>query len=524
MSENRQIAKSAGTIGFATLVSRILGFVRDCVIAGLFGTAQSAQAFVIAFTIPNMLRDLVGEGAANAAFVPVLSEYKNASKGKDDFQEVANLLFNIALIALLLISALGVIFAPFIIRIMAPGFVSQPEKLKETVMLARMMFPYVLLIGLTAYGMGVLNTLKHFIAPAFGPCLMNIAMITIPLLFSLKSRDSSAALAIAVLVGGVLQLSVQIPVLYKKGLRYKPRLALAHPAVKKIGALLLPRALASSAYQFNIIINRMCSSLTNIVGEGAPAALYYANRLFQFPLAIFGIALAQAALPTLSEQAHKGAILEFKKTVSFTLRLVFFISIPAALGLAILRVPIIQLLFQRGRFDAYSTRITASALFFYCFGIAFYAGNNVLASSFYSLKDTRAPLKAAVIALLLNIILNLALMRPFKIAGLSMATAISGALNFALLAFFLHKKIGLFLERSFAVDILKVLSASALMGAAVFILKGRFTGYFYQAGICVKGFLLAAVLAAGILVYLAAAYFLRIEQAAVLFKWLSKKR
>ena len=523
MSEVKHITRAAGVIGIATLLSRILGFVRDCIIAMFFGTARSAQAFVIAFTIPNMLRDLVGEGAANAAFVPVLSEYKNRHT-KEEFWQFANILLNIMIVLLMIVSLLGIVFSPMIIRIIAPGFIAQPEKLNEAITLARIMFPFILLIGLSAYGMGVLNSLKHFSTPAIGPCLMNIAMIVVPLVFVPAMRNSSLALAFAVLAGGVLQLSIQIPALYKKGLRYKWIFNLRHSAIVQIGKLLIPRVMSSSVYQLNIVVDRMCSSLVYIVGEGAPAALYYANRLFQFPLAIFGIALAQAALPTLSEQANEESLTKFKETFSFAVRLIFFISLPAAVGLGILRVPIIQILFQHGRFDAYSTGITASALLFYSFGLVFYAGNNVLLSSFYSLKDTVTPVKVAIGALCVNIVLNISFMRPFKVGGLALATALSGALSFILLFVLLRKKIGPLHGREIIKDLLKISAASLIMGAIVYLARKKFLFNILNAAIGAKMFYLFIVLLLAAAAYAASAFICRVDEIKLLSKWILREK
>lgn len=527
--EAKNITKAAGVIGSATLLSRILGFVRDCIIAKLFGTTNPAQAFVIAFTIPNMLRDLAGEGAANAAFIPVLTEYKSRHT-KEEFWELANILLNVMIVVLMIISMLGIVLAPVIIRVIAPGFISQPEKLNQTIILTRIMFPYILLIGLAAYAAGVLNSLKHFSMPALGPCVMNIAMIVIPLVFCPRMRDSIMALAIAVLVGGILQLAIQIPALRKKGMRYKWRLDFKHPAVRQIGKLLIPRALSSSVYQLNIVVNRMCSSLTFIVGEGAPAALYYANRLFQFPLAIFGIALAQAALPTLSEQAQDSSLVKFKETISFSLRLIFFISLPAAVGLGILRVPITQVLFQHGAFDFYSTQITATAVLFYSFGLIFYAGNNVLNSSFYSLKDTVTPVKIAISALLFNIILNISLMGPMKVGGLALSTALSGALSFTLLMVFLIKKIGAINTKEIIRDFLKITLASLVMGIAILFLKNRFYDNFQASGIFIKVLGLFLFLSAGAIIYILTVFILKADEIKIItallrrILWISRKR
>ncbi|PIW68698.1 MAG: murein biosynthesis integral membrane protein MurJ, partial [Candidatus Omnitrophica bacterium CG12_big_fil_rev_8_21_14_0_65_42_8] len=288
----KHIIKSAGIIGFATVISRVLGFMRDIIIAKFFGTAKYAEAFVVAFRIPNMLRDLIGEGAANAAFVPVLSEY--AVKKKEEFWELANVILNLLLITLSAITIAGVLASPLIVRLIAPGFLDDPEKFAITVRLTRLMSPYILLIGLTAYMMGVLNSLKHFSMPAFGPCLLNIAIIICAIIWG----ESVMGLASGVLIGGVLQLAVQMPVLYKKGFKFSFTRKLNHPAANKIGILLLPRMLGSCVYQVNLFINTILASLSGIVGSGGVAALYYANRIFQFPLAIFGIAIAQAILPT----------------------------------------------------------------------------------------------------------------------------------------------------------------------------------------------------------------------------------
>ncbi|KPK41796.1 MAG: hypothetical protein AMJ78_04465 [Omnitrophica WOR_2 bacterium SM23_29] len=441
MSTHKSLAKSAGVIGLGILLSRILGFVRDIVIASIFGTLAPAQAFVVAFRIPNLLRDLVGEGATNAAFVPVLSEYAT-KRTKRDFWELAGIILNAMIVILAVISVLGIVFAPFIVRTIAPGFVKEAEKLRLTVRLTQFMFPYIFLVGLTAYATGVLNSLKHFATPAFGQPLWNIALISSALYLCPKMQVPVMGLAIGVLIGGLLQLSVQVPPLLNRGMALPQLNRFKHPASTEIGKLLLPRALGASIYQINIFVDTMLASLSRIVGEGAVAALYYSNRLWQFPLAIFATAWAQATLPTLSEHAAEEDIKKFKDTLSFSLRSVFFITIPAAIGLLILSAPIVKALFERGSFDRYSTEITSYALFYYSLGLFAYAGVKILVSAFYSLKDTLTPVKVALVALILNIILNLTLMWPLKVGGLALATSISSAVNFILLYYFLRKKIG----------------------------------------------------------------------------------
>ncbi|MBU1933296.1 MAG: murein biosynthesis integral membrane protein MurJ [Candidatus Omnitrophica bacterium] len=479
----KHILKSAGTIGFATVISRVLGFLRDILIAKFFGTAKYAQAFVVAFRIPNMLRDLIGEGAMNAAFVPILSEYSETRK-KEEFWHLANALLNAMLIILALVTLLGVAFAPVIIRLIAPGFVDDPEKFRVTVYLTRLLFPYVLLVGLLAYCMGILNSLKHFSAPAFAPAILNLSVI----ICALVRQGSVRALAAGVLIGGVIQLVVQVPFLTARG--FSPfqtsRLikgeqkfgtghgfnflsGIYHPAVKKIGRLLAPRVLGSCVYQINIFINTLLASLSSIVGEGGVAALYYANRIFQFPLAIFGIALAQAALPTMSREALEAGLGNLKKTLSFSLRAVNFIMLPASVGLIVLSEPITSMLFERGMFDRYSTFITARALSLYSIGLFSYAGIKILVSCFYSLKDTLAPVKVASASLILNIILSIIFMFPLKISGLALATSLSGTFNFFLLFFILRKKIGAIDGAKILRSFLKVFMASIVMAAVIYV-------------------------------------------------------
>jgi putative peptidoglycan lipid II flippase len=262
----------------------------------------------------------------------------------------------------------------------APGFMADPEKFHLTVMLNRVMFPYLIVIGLTAYSMGILNSMKHFAAPAFGPCLMNLILIASTVW--LFPKIGAVGLAIGVLAGGTLQLAVNIPFMYRNGIGINIKDGFRHAAVKRVGKLLMPRALGSAIYQVNIFVDTILASLPSIVGAGGIAALYYANRLIQFPLAIFGLALAQAALPKMSREYASNDIARMKETLSFSLRTVFFIMVPASFGLAMLGRPIIRLLFQRGAFTAYSTSITQSALFFYSFGLLAYGGIKILVTAF----------------------------------------------------------------------------------------------------------------------------------------------
>ncbi|MFH1782502.1 MAG: murein biosynthesis integral membrane protein MurJ [Candidatus Omnitrophota bacterium] len=505
--KNTHLLKSAGIIGFATVISRVLGYLRDILMANFFGTGLYAQAFVVAFRIPNMLRDLIGEGATNAAFVPVLSQYKE-TEDKLSYWKLTNVLLNVLLVVLSLITFLGVLLSPMIVRLIAPGFISDPEKLNITIYLTRFMFPYVLLVGLLAYSMGILNSLKHFSVPAFASSILNLSII----ICALAKKGDIRALAAGVLIGGVVQLAMQFPVLFLKGYRFDFKVGFRHPAVKKMGILLIPRVLGSCVYQISIFVSTMLASLSHIVGYGGVAALYYSNRIFQFPLAIFGIAIAQAALPTMSREALEEGYEKLKETLSFSLRVVNFIMIPASIGLIVLARPITRILFERGMFDEVSTSVTSGALAFYSIGLFSYAGIKILVSCFYSLKDTATPVKIASISLVLNIILSFVLMFYMKINGLALATSCSGIVNFLLLFFALREKIGSFDGFNILVSSSKVFLASIIM---VFSLL--FFSYIYVLNIFI-------VIMIGIVSYLLSVFLLDQREAKEFIKWVLRKK
>lgn len=518
MSTNKSILKSAGIIGVATFCSRLLGFVRDVVLARLFGVYVYAQAFVVAFKIPNLLRDFVGEGAANAAFIPVFTEYQ-VKHSQKEFWELANVVLNLLLVIVTALTILGIVLSPLLVRLIAPGFLDDHRKLEITVRLSRIIFPYLLLISLAAYAMSILNTLKHFSVPAFAPCLLNISIIVFAMLF----REDIKGLSLGVLVGGLLQLAVQIPVLYNKGFRPQLFRRFKHPAANTIGKLMLPRLFSSSIYQLNNFVDSMFGSLAFVVGEGGVAVLYFAYRLIQFPLGIFSNALSQAILPTLSSQALEEKMDHLRGTLSFGLRATFLVMLPASVGFMVLAQPIIGTLFQGGRFDAYSTHQTARALLFYSPGLFAYGGSKILQSCFFALKDTVTPAKVAFLALVVNIVLNFILMYPLKLAGLALATSISGINSFFILFYLLKKKINLAsLDlKIFLVSFLRILAASIGMGLVC---------YFISRNLIISGATLAKILNLGIVIlsglaaYLIFCFLLRVKEMQELWSWLSQRK
>ena len=274
-------------------------------------------------------------------------------------------MLNLLLVVLMVITVLGIIFSPVIVRLIAPGFISSPEKLETTIKLNRVIFPYILLICLAAYSMGILNSLKHFAVPAFAPCLLNISII----IFALFFGEGVMGLALGVLVGGVLQLAIQIPVLYKKGFRLKLFRKFDHPGARRIGKLMLPRVISSSIYQLNNFVDSIFGSLSFIVGDGGVAVLYFSYRLIQFPIGIFSSALSQAILPTFSTQALDNDHSELKRTLSWGLRATSFVMIPASVAFMVLSGQIITALYGGGKFDHYSAGVTSSALFYYSIGL-----------------------------------------------------------------------------------------------------------------------------------------------------------
>lgn len=529
---HRETVRSAGAIGLATLMSRLLGFIRDVLVARLFGTSAPAQAFAVAFRLPNMLRDLVGEGAANAAFVPVLTEQRR--RRPQEFWAAAGALFNLLAVGLAGLAAVGWWGAPGLVRVTAPGFLADPEKFSLTVQLTRWLFPYLWFIGLTALAGGVLNTLHRFAVPAYGPCLLNVSMI-VSTLVAPAFPEPVLVLAAGVLVGGVLQLGVQLPLLlWLRRAEAAPRPVgpqaprswrdrFTHPVVPQALRLLGPRALGSCVYQLNLLVDTICASWETIVGAGAVAALYYANRLFQFPLAIVGTALAQASLPMLSSQALEASRARLKASVVSLLTLTLALAIPATVGLVLLGETIVRVLFEHGEFSAYSTGITTRALVWYAVGLAAYMAAKILTNTCYALQDTRTPVRTAAVALGVNVVLNLALMRPMGVGGLALATSMASACNVALLWRALARTLGPLDGAAVWASTQRVLLAAAAMGAvcALGLRLGR--PWLAHPAAAVSLPALAGLILLAIVVYLAAGRRLGVEALRHL-PWISATR
>ena len=463
MDRKGKIAKAAGLMSVATFISRILGYIKDMILAAFFGATGLSDTFFAAFRIPNLLRELFAEGSMSSAFIPVLTAYRQ-QQGEEEARKLVTITFTFILIAVGLICILGIVFSPLIVSFIAPGFVTKhPEQFPMAVHLTKIMFPFLLFISLASLVMGALNTKKVFFIPTLAPAMLNITIIVVIVFFSRFFEQPIIAVAIGVVIGGFVQFAFQVPSFLRNGYRFGFNTYFRHPGLKRMALLVLPATMALAVNQINIIVS---SILASYLSKGSITYLYYSMRLIQFPIGIFGVAMGMAVLPTLSEHAVKGDMEKLREDFSFALRLLFFIAVPSMAGLIALREPIVNLLFQHRQFDYAATKGTAEALLFYSLGIWSIVGVRVVTSTFYSMQDTKTPVKIAAIGMLSNIILSILLMGPMKHSGLAFANSLASMVNFSLLFYFLRKKIQRVdaerILRSFA----KVIIASVIMGIA----------------------------------------------------------
>lgn len=435
----RQIASAAGVVSAATLLSRVLGFVRDMAIAWLFGAGMLADAFFVAFRIPSTLRELLGEGALSAAFIPAFTRTATR-EGREAAWDLVSAVMGTLLFVLGGVTVLGVLLAPGIVRVLAPGFAQVPGKLEITIQLLRVMFPYIFLVGVAALFMAILNSLGHFLAPALSPSMLNISMITAALLVAPGASNPVLPLGIAVLVGGAGQLLIQIPAAVGRGWRPRLRVAPGDARVQHIARLMAPGVAGLAITQINVFVGTLLASL---LPQGSVAALTYAFRLVQFPIGVVGVAIATGALPVMAASIAQDDVRAMKGALQGSLRLGFFLALPAIVGLLVFRLPILHLLFERGAFTRPVTSLTAQILMGYTLGLAFYIGNRILTPAFYAMHDTWTPVAMGMIAVGVNIAISILLMGPLGAAGLALATAIASASNFLLLFTRLRRRIGL---------------------------------------------------------------------------------
>ncbi len=429
------LLRSSGVVSAMTLISRVLGMVRDMVVASYFGSSASADAFFVAFKIPNFLRRLFAEGAFAQAFVPVLSEYRE----QRSFAEVKQLVDRTAgMLGLILtaLTALGVVMSPYLIMLFAPGFHDEPSKMQLAGELLRITFPYLLLISLTAFCGAILNSYGRFAVPAFTPVLLNLSMIGSTIFLTPYFTEPVMALGWGVFIAGVAQLLFQMPFLWKMRLLPRPRVVAKDPGVKRIMLLMLPALLGVSVSQINLLLDTV---LASFLQTGSVSWLYYADRLSELPLGAFGIAIGTVILPALSRQHSTDKPEEFSSTIDWALRMVLLVGVPAALALAILAEPLIATLFFYGAMTANDVTQAAAALQAYALGVLTFMLIKVLAPGFFARQDLKTPVRIAMISMVVNMVLNLILIWPLQHVGLALATSLASMLNTGLLLWGLYR-------------------------------------------------------------------------------------
>jgi putative peptidoglycan lipid II flippase len=465
MSEHRHLLKSASLISALTVLSRIFGYIRDSRIAFLLGAGTEADAYTTAYRIPNLLRRLVGEGAVSAAFIPVFSRYLAEKKEKEAW-EFANTMLTVITIFLTAITVAGILLSTSIVTLFASGFTETPGKIELTSTLNRIMFPYILLISLSALSMGILNSFHRFGAPALAPILLNLTMIAFSFFGGLFG-DITRTLAVGVVVGGAFQLVIQIPALSQTGWKLRFKIDLSHPGVRRVSKLMIPVVFGVGIVQINVLVDTQFASYLQ---EGSVTAIYIADRVMELVLGGYAVAVSTVILPLLSRQAALRQLDEMKTTLNFATRLILFITFPATAGLILLRYEIIEVLFQHGDFDAASTALTAWPLPFFALGLSAFSMVKIIVPAFYALEDTRTPVTIAFIAMFLNIAFNFLFIRPLQNAGPALATSLSAFFNSIALLIIFHKRYGSFGMRNIANSMMKFLAASAALAVVVYVM------------------------------------------------------
>jgi len=490
------LLRALATVSSMTLLSRILGFVRDFVIARIFGAGMLTDAFFVAFRLPNLLRRMFAEGAFSQAFVPVLAEYRNR-RGEPETKTLIDRVSSVLFLALIAVSALGMAGAPLLIAVTAPGFAAGPEKFALTVELTRITFPYILFMSLVAVAAGVLNTWRRFALPAFTPVLLNLSFIGMALFAAPYFDPPVLALAWAVFLGGALQLAIQLPALARIGMlpRFDP--AWRDEGVQRVLKLMAPAILGVSVAQISLLINTVFASF---LASGSVSWLYYADRLMEFPAGLLGAALGTILLPSLSKSHASGNSAEFSALLDWGLRLTLLLTLPAALALAMLAVPLLSTLFQYGAFSAHDVLRTREALVAYSVGLTGLILVKVLAPGFYARQDIRTPVRIAIFTLLLTQAMNLAFIGWLEHAGLALSIGLASCANAFLLWRGLRRRGSYVPQPGWRTFTLRLLLALAALGVALWLTAGSDAEWLAMNGAS-RALRLALVVLAGLLTY-----------------------
>jgi putative peptidoglycan lipid II flippase len=507
----------------ATMASRVLGLVRDQLFAALVGANRWSDAFVVGFRIPNLLRDLFAEGALSSAFVPTFAE-AHAKRGKEDAHRLANALVGLVLVVVGGVVLVGLLAAPAIVRLLAPGF--GPEETEFAASLTRIMMPFLLLVSLSAVAMGMLNAQSRFTAPALAPALFNVGAIAVGIWIWATGQGPRAAAvgwSVGTLVGGAMQLGVQWPSLHALGFRIRPiswRAALADPGIRRIGRLMGAAVIGLSATQVNILVNTIFASHE----VGANTWLQMAFRLMQLPLGVFGVAIATVAGAGVAQRVAAGDMDGVRETLGSAMRLVAFLNVPAAVGLVALAHPIISLVYEHGRFGALDASATADALVFYAVGLYGYSAVKVFAPAFYALDEARIPVIGSVVGMTSNVALVLLLHPVLGFKGIALGTAIAATANFAVLAGAWKWRHGGLGGAGIYRQLLRTLLASAVMFGVVLAAKAAIAPILPAEGLARQAPLALLPIAAGAVAYFAAAWALGVKELSEVASALRRRR
>jgi len=514
------VTGNVGKVSAATFLSRVLGLLRDQVFAALFGAGTAADAFNMAFRVPNLLRDLFAEGAMSASFVPTFTQWRER-EGDEPAWALGRQLMATLFVVLMAICTLGWIFAPQLIGALAGGFAQVPGKLELTVTLTRIMLPFLPAVALAAAAMGMLNARGVFFLPALAPALLNLGMIVFGLALIPVCRAAGVpiiwAMAFGVVLGGVLQFVCQLPSLAKLGFRLRPEIPTWHPGVRRVATLMLPATVGLAATQLNIFVSQAIASSFR---EGSVSWLQYAFRLMQLPIGLFGVAVGTVSLPALSRAAVRQDLPAVRSTLSESVRLVLLLTIPSAMFLAVMARPILALLFQHGHFHATDTIMTGDALIMYCIGLPAFAAVGVFTRAFYAMGDTRTPVRATFVAVAVNLLLNLLFVGPLRglglaHRGLALATSATAFINLAQLSFALRGRIRGIDGRRMTRSVTRIILAGAVT-ATLLTLALRVLGDITHRGVLIRAGIVAGGGLASLGVLIVCMRLLRVEELAML--------
>jgi putative peptidoglycan lipid II flippase len=493
---SKSLFKSTSAVASMTMISRVFGFLRDMVTAQLFGASLFSDAFFVAFRIPNFMRRLFAEGSFSQAFVPVLSEFQK-NKTPEEVKLFINSMAGTLSAVLFIVTCFGILFSPLIVKLFAPGYALDSERYKLAVMMLRITFPYLFLISLTAFAGAILNTYSRFWVAAFTPVFLNISMIAAAIFLAPHLHVPIVALAWGVFIAGVVQLLFQWPFLKRLGLLPRPKIDFKNAGVTKVLKLMVPALFGVSVSQINLLLDTLFASFLVI---GSVSWLYFSDRLMEFPLGVFGVAISTVILPHLSRHHAAESPIEFSQTIDWALRCVLLVGLPAAVVLAVLSGPLLSALFQYGKFDAHAVLMTRQSLSAFAIGIAPFMIIKILASGFYAKQDMRTPVRIGIFAMIANMIFNVILIWPLKHAGIALATSLAALFNMGLLYYFLRAR-GIYQPRDgWKFFAFRLLFANSLLAVCLWLGAGDIQDWITRPASW-RGIHLAVLLGSSVAVY-----------------------